>query len=283
MLIRLIAPLPAVALVALALAALALAAPAAAQGLFGGGDDAERARPSLLPGWAEPDGRRVAALRVELAPGWKTYWRRPGDAGIPPQFDWSGSQNLADLRVAWPTPVVFDTFGARTIGYKTQMTLPLALTPKDPSKPISLRLSLFYGLCDEICIPASAELSLELPPDAPEAGRGLIEAALAATPDRAESAGLTAARCAVEGADAERTFTARLAFDPPLETTPVIVAEGPEGVWFGPVETRRDGAEIVAVGPVQTEPGVWIGGGDLRLTILGAGRGLVLNGCAPAG
>lgn len=267
----------------LALLAALLAAPlAAGQGLFGAGG-AEQAETSLLAGWAEPDGRRVAGLKVDLAPGWKTYWRSPGDAGIPPQFDWSSSENLADLRVAWPAPTVFETFGLRTIGYKSEMLLPLALTPKDPTRPIRLRLSLFYGVCEEICIPAQADLSLEIRPDTPPDGEAAIRAALGRTPDAASLGGLVAADCAVEGAAAKRAFTARLVFDPPLAGSPVIVAEGPDGVWFGPVDAAREGDAIVASGDVETTPGAWIDRADLRLTILAEPRALVLEGCPPAG
>ncbi|MCX8508161.1 MAG: protein-disulfide reductase DsbD family protein, partial [Rhodobacteraceae bacterium] len=48
----------------------------------------------ILPGWRTESGSQMAALRLTMAPGWKTYWRAPGDAGIPPRFDWTGSANL---------------------------------------------------------------------------------------------------------------------------------------------------------------------------------------------
>ena len=93
----------------------------------------------LVPGWTEPGGRQVVALHLKLAPGWKTYWRHPGDAGIPPVFDWRGSGNLAGLDLSWPHPTVFDIDGVRTIGYKAEVWLPIALEPRDPSRPVSLK------------------------------------------------------------------------------------------------------------------------------------------------
>ena len=67
-----------------------------------------------LDGWRQPDGSRLAAVEIRLAPGWHTYWRVPGDAGIPPSFDWSGSSNLASVAYEWPRPEIFDSFGMRT-------------------------------------------------------------------------------------------------------------------------------------------------------------------------
>lgn len=260
---------------------LLLCGSAAAQGLWG--DNPEKAEARLIAGWEEPDGRRIAALSVTLDPGWKTYWRLPGDAGIPPQFDWTGSTNLAEVKIAWPTPTVFDTYGSQTIGYKDRMVLPLQITPADPAQPVSLRLALFYGICDDICIPARAELALDIPPGAAREGAAAIRTALKATPLAAETVGLTAASCRIEGDDKHRTLTARLSFAHPWREPPVMVAEGPEGVWFGPVETRLEDGDVIATSPIRTEAGAWIDRGALRLTILGGVRGVEVNGCAAAG
>ena len=101
---------------AIGLAALVLfaAAGAGAQGIF---DDAgpPKAEARLVAGWEEAAGRRLAGLVVDLAPGWKTYWRKPGEAGIPPTLDWSGAENLAGGEVLWPAPVVFHTVDILTI------------------------------------------------------------------------------------------------------------------------------------------------------------------------
>jgi DsbC/DsbD-like thiol-disulfide interchange protein len=134
------------------LAAAVIAGPALAGGPY--------ASTALLTGWAEDEGARIAGLSIELAPGWKTYWRQPGDAGVPPRFDWSGSDNVAEVTVIWPRPHAFDSFGYRTIGYKDAVTLPLRVVAVDPSMPVTLRLSFDYGVCSDICVPARDELSL---------------------------------------------------------------------------------------------------------------------------
>lgn len=238
---------------------------------------------ALRAGWAEPDGRRIAGLQMDLAPGWKTYWRNPGDAGIPPQFDWTGSENLARVQIAWPTPVVFDTAGSRTIGYENRMLLPLALRAEDPSLPIRVRLSMFYGLCDDICVPARTSVALDIPPGSEPEAADLIRDALVSTPEPAQRGGLAEARCGVEGADARRTFSARFVFDAPPVSAPVVVVEGPEGVWFGPVDSHMEDGAIVASGEVETEPGRWIDRSSLLVTLLDGGRGLSLRGCEPIG
>ena len=53
----------------------------------------------------------MAAVEIRLAPGWHTYWRVPGEAGIPPRFDWSGSQNLAAVAYEWPRPEIIVSYG----------------------------------------------------------------------------------------------------------------------------------------------------------------------------
>lgn len=132
-----------------------------------------RAEAPLSSDWAEGHssrarliaGKKVAGVEVEMSEGWKTYWRNPGDAGgVPPAFDWSKSKNLAAAKVLYPAPKRFSDSAGDTIGYKGTVVFPVELTPKDPDKPIDLELTLDYGVCREICIPAEAALSLAIAP-----------------------------------------------------------------------------------------------------------------------
>lgn len=100
--------------------------------------------------------------QVELAPGWKTYWRAPGDTGLPPRFDWSGSGNVAAVDVTWPTPERMTAFGFDSIVYGPEVVLPLTLTLADPGAPAEVRLSVAYMICEEICIPLEARYTLTL-------------------------------------------------------------------------------------------------------------------------
>ncbi|MGH6873549.1 MAG: protein-disulfide reductase DsbD domain-containing protein, partial [Aestuariivirgaceae bacterium] len=125
-----------------------------------------------------PDGAWTAGLEITLAEGWKTYWRLPGDSGVPPQFDWSRSTNLAAVTVGWPAPRRFTDAAGETIGYRDRIVLPLRVDAADPQKPVGLALSLFYAVCKDICIPVQADLAVEIDPDrnGSAADQALLEA-----------------------------------------------------------------------------------------------------------
>lgn len=100
-------------------------------------------------------------IEIVLTPGWKTYWRYPGDAGIPPRFDWSGSQNVAEVEVLYPAPKrITDGSGQTSIGYEERVVFPLRIRAADASKPVVLNLKLDFATCEKLCIPADASLSL---------------------------------------------------------------------------------------------------------------------------
>jgi DsbC/DsbD-like thiol-disulfide interchange protein len=106
--------------------------------------------------------RRAAGLEIELDDGWKTYWRMPGNAGIPPSFKWEGSGNAGDITVLFPLPKRYTDASGDTVGYKEHVILPLLVSPADAAKPIDLRLDLFFAVCEDICIPAKTKASLTL-------------------------------------------------------------------------------------------------------------------------
>lgn len=123
----------------------------------------------------------LAGIELTLADGWKTYWRMPGDAGVPPAFDWSGSTNVASVKVLYPAPHRMHEAGAETVGYKTSVVFPVEVVPKDPAQPIDLALVMELGICRDICIPAEAKMSVKL---VPATMAGKPSAALLAALDR---------------------------------------------------------------------------------------------------
>ena len=125
---------------------------------------AARVRLLAGPPAAKSANSYLAGVEITLAEGWKTYWRTPGDAGVPPQFDWAGSANLATIKVGYPAPRRMQEPGAETIGYTSAVVFPVEVVPREPAKPVDLVLKLEFGVCREICIPAEAKLSLALPP-----------------------------------------------------------------------------------------------------------------------
>jgi DsbC/DsbD-like thiol-disulfide interchange protein len=117
---------------------------------------------SAVDGVKGHDSIRIG-LQVQLQKGWKIYWRSPGDAGIPPQFDWSGSTNFKQSIVHWPAPEEFDVFGLTTWGYQDEVVYPITVEVQDATRPLDLKLSLFYGICEQVCIPYRHEFTLNLP------------------------------------------------------------------------------------------------------------------------
>ena len=133
-----------------------------------------------LPAWADPfasdwapslksharliaDGAGQAGFQVELAPGAITYWRDPGDAGVPPTFDFSGSVNLASAEIDFPAPKrIAEPDGSEAFGYENDVVFPIRVKAADPSKPVTLSLEANYAVCEKICLPARASLRLEL-------------------------------------------------------------------------------------------------------------------------
>jgi DsbC/DsbD-like thiol-disulfide interchange protein len=150
-------PLVAISMIAVAYDG---AAAASLSSEWNGGRAETRSR--LLAGTV--DGKLVAAVEIELADGWKTYWRSPGDAGgVPPTFDWAKSGNAGKVRVLYPAPKRLTDKAGDTLGYKGTVTFPVEIEPADAAKPVSLKLVLEYGVCREVCIPVEAELTLDVP------------------------------------------------------------------------------------------------------------------------
>lgn len=101
-------------------------------------------------------------IDVVLEDGWYTYWRMPGDSGVAPSFDWTGSTNVKDVKVSWPTPKRFAAMDMYSFGYDKEILFPLTVTPERQGQPISLKLKLDTVICHEICIPATLTLSKTL-------------------------------------------------------------------------------------------------------------------------
>lgn len=124
-------------------------------------------RVRLLSAGSVPDaeGRLRLGLEFDLDPGWKIYWRSPGDAGVPPQPDWTGSSNLRFAEIEWPAPHRFTLFGLQTFGYGDHVVLPVTAQAKRPAAPVRLHTDLSYLACSEICVPHQVTLALDLPAD----------------------------------------------------------------------------------------------------------------------
>src|SRR3954454_11416483 len=93
----------------------------------------------------------LGGVAIQLQQGWHTYWRTPGDSGVPPRFDFSKSDNIEAVTVLWPAPIkIDDGAGGEGVGFKHQVTLPLRIVPKSADKPVTLRADINYAVCDKL-------------------------------------------------------------------------------------------------------------------------------------
>ncbi len=234
----------------------------------------------VLPGWRDAKGHHVAALRIRLADGWKTYWRAPGEAGIPPSLNWQGSDNLAAVQFHWPVPEVFHTSGMQTIGYAHELVLPMTLAPRTAGQPISLTGNVNLGVCLDVCMPMAATISVELPAQG-GGSKAPIRQALRQRPDTAEEAGLRRAVCEVEPTKNGLRVTVKLDM-PQLGPNEVVVVETADpSVWVSARAATRQGGALTTVADLVPSSGkpFMLNRSDLRMTVLAAGRGVDIRGC----
>ncbi len=116
----------------------------------------------LLKGWRQSNGIHYGGLKVKLSPGWKTYWRHPGETGFSPELDWTGSKNLSAVKVLWPHPEIFDDKGLLSFGYKDYVILPIEFTPINTDQLIKAKLNIKLGICEKLCVPVSRSLTTKL-------------------------------------------------------------------------------------------------------------------------
>jgi DsbC/DsbD-like thiol-disulfide interchange protein len=234
----------------------------------------------ILTGWQREDGTRIAALRLTLAPGWKTYWRAPGDAGIPPEFDWSGSDNLRGVGITWPTPEVFLTAGMQTIGYSGDLVLPLALAPRAAGAPITLAVDLDIGVCSDICVPHTMTLNAVLD-GSNTAPTPAIAAALAAQPYSAKEAGVSSAICTLTPTSDGLQIDLAIEMPSAGGHEVVVIEPGQPGLWMGETQTVRQGGRLAATGTLMSNGGAPIAleRSAIRITVLGKTHAVDIKGC----
>ena len=234
----------------------------------------------ILQGWNLADGRRVAALQLTLAPGWKTYWRSPGDAGIPPEFDWTMARNLSDVSITWPTPKVYDLNGLRSIGYKGRVVIPLLVTPKRPGRAVRLRGTMSLGVCADICMPYEIDLDTVLDDPDPTPTPAIV-AAMADVPYAEDEAGVRASTCRLRPTDHGMEIEARVRVPHTGGTEFAVIETNTPGLWISEARTSRQGDTLVAVSEMVHPNGGAFGidRSSVRITILGGDHAVDIKGC----
>ena len=172
-------------------------------------------------------------VEVRLEDGWKTYWRSPGDAGIPPFVAWDGSSNLADTRFQWPAPVRFNYYDLETFGYQKSVVFPIQARVAKAGEGVSLRAQLDLLICDDVCIPHTFNAALDLPagPAQPSEHANLIDRYQNQVPGDGSRAGLVFEGADVSGPAAKPLIRAAFRAQTPFQA-PDLLVEGHEDAIF---------------------------------------------------
>ena len=220
-------------------------------------------------------------LHFKMKPGWKIYWRSPGDAGFPPEPDWSASRNLKTAVVHWPAPTRFSVLGLETLGYENEVVLPMTVTRQDPAKPLEMSGIVRYLTCKEICIPYTADVALALPEGSIKPSRfaHLIDRFQANVPGDGRRHGLMieAAETTDDGKDTvvRVSAAANLPF-----VAPDLYVEGPPGISFSRPAVRLSGdarkaqlqVKVYGLKELTDPPAGSLAGRPLVLTLVDGNR-----------
>ena len=211
-----------------------------------------------------------AGIQIRLKPGWHTYWRYPGDAGVPPRFDFAGSQNVKAVEVLWPAPQRIAEESLVAIGYSGDLTLPLVIVPQNAAKPVVLRLKLDYAVCEKLCVPAEGRSELVLA-GGPSSLDAALATAVARVPQKvALGQGPALAVKSVRREDGAARPRIVVDVAAPPGTDAVLFAEGPTPEWALPLPALIAGAPAgvhrFAVARDGAPPGAKFQGVQLRFT-----------------
>ncbi|PCJ06874.1 MAG: hypothetical protein COB16_12440 [Rhodobacteraceae bacterium] len=234
----------------------------------------------VLDGGLTARGTYMGALRLTLQEGWKTYWRSPGDAGIPPSFDWRGSRNIAALSVIWPTPEVTTTSGYQTIGYHDLLVLPIEITPEKPGQPIVLSGQMQLGLCKDVCVPSELSFDHQLNL---QAGRNpAIAAAMANRPYSAQEAGVKSAKCKLSPTKYGLQVEAYISMPSAGGTEVAVIESGTPMAYGSATTTERRGGLLIATTEFLplTKGSFALDRSKLRITVLGSRHAVDIRGCS---
>ena len=233
----------------------------------------------ILPGWELQNGNLMVGFQFTLACGWKTYWRAPGDGGIPPLFGWSGSQNVAAVRFHWPVPEVFDQSGMRSIGYSDQVILPVEII-RDEAGPLThLAGQVEIGVCESVCVPVQLGFDMALPEG--DHRHPAIVSALIDRPMTSNEAGVGTVRCDIAPTGRGMEITATLGLPSIGAREEVVIETGDPMIWVSEPEAQRSGDTLLARAEMihVDGGGVTIDRSAMRFTVLADGRAVDIRGC----
>ena len=212
----------------------------------------------LVSGTVDVDGAPalLAGIQLRMDPGWKTYWRNPGDSGVPPSFDWTGSKNLKHAEVLYPAPHRFADAGGTAIGYDDQVVFPVKLTPERDGEPIELKLAFAFGLCKDLCIPNDVSLGLTLGGGVGKGDALLLAGFLARVPKPARDGALPSVSKVEAKLDADQPGLVIDAIFPPGATGTDLFIDGgdvfvPVPMPLGPIADGKQRFAVSFVSPAE--------------------------------
>jgi DsbC/DsbD-like thiol-disulfide interchange protein len=221
----------------------------------------------------------MGGIAFQLQPGWKTYWRTPGDSGVPPRFDFSKSDNIEAVTVLWPAPMQFDDgAGGHSLGYKGQVVLPLRIVAKSADKPVTLRAAINYAVCEKLCIPVEANAELAFASVASTEDSALF-AALDTVPKPANVGDPNPLTIRDVKRDGKSAVVVNVATPDARDVS--LFVEGPTPDWALPVpkliEGGPPGVKRFSFELDGLPPGVSPEGAALKLTLVGSDRAYEFN------
>ena len=102
------------------------------------------------------------SIKIDLKDGWKTYWKNPGDAGLPIEINWGENSKKVDHEILFPFPQKYLSNDVLTIGYENEVVFIVKIKLNDLTDNIKQKLKLNYLVCEDICIPISEEKTIDL-------------------------------------------------------------------------------------------------------------------------
>lgn len=213
----------------------------------------------------------MGGIEIQMQEGWKTYWRYPGDSGVPPRFDFSKSENVESVTPLFPAPKTFpDGSGGTSFGYHKHLILPLRIIPKNPNEPVLLRANIDYAICEKLCLPIEAKTELSFSSSVSAQDSAII-AALGKVPKPVSTSDTTPISLKSFRRDG-KTVTVDFATGHTTELE--LFAEGPTPDWALPIPKRSGGADPGIVRFTFDLDGVPSGaqpeGAALKLTVVGS-------------
>ena len=215
------------------------------------------------------DGRDAitAGLEVKLAKGWKIYWRSPGDAGLPPELDFSKTPSVMDHHIDFPAPKRFSILGFDSFGYADHVIYPLRLSIAPQSQGITIAAQFDGLVCKDVCIPVRETLTLSLPKGqaaASEFARDIAQY-MANVPRQSTAGGIAIKAVYLDGNDLVLPF--QHPENQPIAAPQDILIEAATGYAFAQPQWQDNTARIAISG----KPAKDLSGENITVTVVATG------------